>query len=107
MKNQMGMLFLMLVVAASADAAIYLPDADVGVAYTADLIPFIAGDPTTPITCTLVAGGGPAWVSWVQMTPPCTLAGNPNVADRGVNSWIVQVSDGIRLETTAVEINVR
>jgi hypothetical protein len=52
---------------------------------------------------TFLKVSGPAWCG---VAPDGTLAGIPGASDVGLNSWVVQLSDGIFLATAELTINV-
>lgn len=65
----------------------------------------ISGDASDPDgdTLTFTRVSGPSWLS---VAANGTLSGTPGVADRGVNSWTVQVSDGTAMDTATLNITV-
>lgn len=81
---------------------IILPDALTGVAYGPhDLKPFATSPNGAALTISLVAGG-PAWGTVVDGK----FSGKPLRANVGVNTWTVQVTDGIDIVKTELQVTV-
>ncbi len=78
-------------------------DAATGIAYSGQTLSGSATDVDVGTTLTYSKVSGPAWLSIVANG---ALSGTPALINAGVNSWTVQVSDGITNVTATLKINV-
>lgn len=86
-------------------------------AFAADLLTAPTGSPDAPYSASLATqatgpdrdpltflkGKGPAWL---EIGPDGTLSGTPTVADSGINSFTVAVTDGTRFDLATLRIPI-
>ncbi len=83
---------------------ILLPNAQAELPYAVQDISSFATDPDgASLTFSIVAGSGP---SWGQLSPDGKFSGTPLKANLGVNTWMVEVTNGPSKATTTLQVTV-
>jgi Putative Ig domain len=82
-------------------STVTLPDAKQGVAYSQSLTSFVTNPQNAPLTFSMTSGP-----SWVSVSPSGILSGTAPVANIGVNSITVQVSNSAGSASTTILLNV-